>query len=196
MDLIIVNDEARIKTSWVADKFKRRHEAVLRLVRKYQDAFDELGGMITAPKRHGKGRPRQGYLLNYGQAMFLCSVLKNTPQALYLKKTFSQAFNSGNDLISKVKAAFSGFDFDDIDCRYVYAAQDQDGNLKIGISNNPDRRIRELNIGNAQELRLVYINEAQNPRYQDESELHKAAAPYLISGEWFTQEARRVLIEQ
>ena len=191
-NLIIIENESRIKTSLISQGFGRRHEQIVRLIKKYDAEFKELGSIIISPI-NGQGRPLQDFLLNQGQVMFLSSLLKNTKVSLAFKKTLSQAFNSNVDLLRKIKKALENFDFDDTECRYVYAAQDQDGNLKIGISNNPERRLKELNIGNACKLKLVYIKEASLPGYQDETLLHQAAIQRRIKGEWFKKEAIEVL---
>lgn len=50
-----------------------------------------------------------------------------------------------------------------------------------------------MNTGNAQELKLVYIQEAKNAGYLDESLAHKEVKQFHIKGEWFTEEAMEVL---
>lgn len=192
-ELIILDDGGRISTALIADGFGRRHERISYLIRKYKSEFEELGGIVMAPKIHGKGRPTQGILLNEGQTMFLSSLLKSSKTSLMFKKELCKSFNSAKNLLSKLKTALESFDFDDIECRYVYAAQDEKGNLKIGISNNPERRLKELNACNAGNLELVYLKETSLPRYQNETLLHGAAEQYHIGGEWFTEEAMEVL---
>ena len=193
-NLIIFGDESRISTSPIAKGFGRKHDQLIRLIRKYESDFKELGSIMPSPKIYGRGRPVEGILLNEGQTMFLSCLLKTSKATIKFKKILSQAFGDNSVILKKIKIALKNFDFDDVGCRYVYAAQDQDGNLKIGISNNPKRRIKELNTGNVQTLKLVYIKEAQNPRYQDEAAIHRAAAPHKIRGEWFTEEAQEALI--
>ena len=193
MDLVIVNNQPYLESLTVAKWFKRRHEGVLTHIRQYSKELQKIGGELKIEIKRTKGRPIKNYLLNYGQAMFLASVISSSPTGIEFKKLLCKSFQANTDWLQKIKRALENFDLDDIECRYVYAAQDQDGNLKIGISNNPERRLAELNIGNAQKLKLVYIKEAELPRYQDETQLHQAAAPYQINGEWFTEEAMEVL---
>lgn len=67
------------------------------------------------------------------------------------------------------------------------------GRLKIGISNNPEERIKNLNIGNADILKLVYVREAKGKGYSDETKLHKDCDQHHIHGEWFTSNALEIL---
>jgi predicted GIY-YIG superfamily endonuclease len=77
------------------------------------------------------------------------------------------------------------FDVDpEIDVKFIYIAKDESDRFKIGISNDPNRRIRELNVGNAEKIKLVAVAKANN-RFEDEAMLHHANADKRIKGEWF-----------
>ena len=80
------------------------------------------------------------------------------------------------------------------DCKsplFVYAMKEVGtGNIKIGISKDPQERLRQLQTGNSNELQLVAYREATNERFKDETEAHKANSQYRIRGEWFTSDAR------
>ena len=96
------------------------------------------------------------------------------------------------DLIKyeKIIEALKDFDFEEnLPNRFIYVAQDNAGNIKIGISKNPEKRIKDLNIGNASELTLIYSREAIKQGYQDEIELHKKCASFNLRSEWFSVEA-------
>lgn len=69
---------------------------------------------------------------------------------------------------------------------YVYAIGDESGNVKIGITNDPDRRLRDLSIGNASRLTLLSACNTNNARAA-ESEIHEAltAIGRHSRGEWF-----------
>ena len=56
------------------------------------------------------------------------------------------------------------------------------GYLKIGRANDCERRIRELQTGNALELRLIYVFKGMAWR---EYALHKELAKWRLEGEWF-----------
>ncbi|MBV5309658.1 GIY-YIG nuclease family protein [Chromatium okenii] len=78
---------------------------------------------------------------------------------------------------------------DDFPDAYVYAIRETNtGNIKLGISRNPESRLRQLQVANSGELELVAYRKAIN-RFQDEKNLHQLAADYRIHGEWFTAQA-------
>lgn len=57
-----------------------------------------------------------------------------------------------------------------------------DGPVKIGVTVDVRRRIEELQVGSAEELRLLV---ALPGTPEDESLLHKRFAAFHIRGEWF-----------
>ncbi len=68
---------------------------------------------------------------------------------------------------------------------YVYAIREvTTGNIKIGISANPESRLRQLQTGNSSKLELVTFIEAKD-RFKTEKELHLLNADKHIRGEWF-----------
>ena len=72
---------------------------------------------------------------------------------------------------------------------FVYAIKEADtGNVKIGISTNPYRRLQQLQTGNSSRLELVAMKEAVNG-YEDEQAAHLANMQYHIHNEWFTAPA-------
>lgn len=68
----------------------------------------------------------------------------------------------------------------------IYVAKSRN-EYKIGVSVNPERRMKQLRTGNP-DIQLIYesINVA-NP-YKIEHALHKIYSPYNVGGEWFSNE--------
>ena len=72
---------------------------------------------------------------------------------------------------------------------FVYAIKEADtGNVKIGISTNPYRRLQQLQTGNSSRLELVAMKEAVNG-YEDEKSAHLTNKRYHIHSEWFSEQA-------
>jgi len=70
--------------------------------------------------------------------------------------------------------------------RFVYVAVEAEtGNYKVGISIDPERRVKELNIGNPRELSLVKVFLAAEDGYLSETQAHKRLAEHHIRSEWF-----------
>ncbi len=166
------------------------HRAIKKLVVKYKADFEELGPVEIFISTSGskRGRHWEEYMLNFGQIALAVSLLTNSRRNVSLTKGIIKK----NDIVSVLKA-LSSFDNDNIDVKFVYATVDSQGRVKIGISNNPERRIKELNIGNADDLTLIYSKRAGLPKHQSETTLHKECSRFRIRGEWFAQEVKEVL---
>lgn len=68
---------------------------------------------------------------------------------------------------------------------YVYLIKNtEDSYYKIGVSNNPNKRIKELNTGNSSILELVTVYETDIP-YKIEKILHKRYSYLRKHNEWF-----------
>lgn len=102
--------------------------------------------------------------------------------------------------IDQILKAFENFHVDDeivdamkqtynVNKLYVYAIKEEStGNIKIGISANPSRRLEQLQTGNSSSLTLVAVKEAVNG-YADEAQLHLTNSAYHVRGEWFSGQA-------
>lgn len=74
---------------------------------------------------------------------------------------------------------------DDLPDMWVYAIREEaTGNIKLGISKDPERRLQQLQTANSSKLVLVATRKAVN-RFADERMLHLDAAGHAIRGEWF-----------
>ena len=86
--------------------------------------------------------------------------------------------------------ALDDFDVpDDLPDMYVYAIREAEtGRIKIGISKDPAERLKQLQVGNSQELELIAYKKAGN-RFSDERAAHLINSDSHIRGEWFEAEA-------
>lgn len=86
----------------------------------------------------------------------------------------------------KVINALNDFEVpDDLPEMYVYYIQNKSTlNVKIGISRDPQKRLKQLQVGCDGELVLLGYKRAEN-RFCDESIEHKTYSANHIHGEWF-----------
>jgi hypothetical protein len=78
------------------------------------------------------------------------------------------------------------------DPTFIYFIQSgEDGPIKIGFSNRPDRRLPELQTGNPRELILRHVIPGDT---SVERQLHARFEPARIRGEWFGREYLPVII--
>lgn len=68
---------------------------------------------------------------------------------------------------------------------FVYLIQNlETSKYKIGVSKNPQKRIKQLQTGSGEELKLISVYETENAR-KIESALHNKFLMYKTNGEWF-----------
>jgi hypothetical protein len=80
----------------------------------------------------------------------------------------------------------------DADMHLYVIRETESGRVKIGISRDPERRLRELQVGNSQKLEILATRKAYNG-FADETLLHKTFSADQIRGEWFSSNARAAL---
>ena len=108
-----------------------------------------------------------------------------------------------DEIISRVKgakeviAALEDFEIpENLPTMYVYAIRNNHtGRIKLGISENPERRLKELQIGNDCELELLAYREAAN-RFKDEKAIHDKHQHLRVRGEWFAPVAYAVTADE
>jgi len=137
-------DVARAGSYLLAQGLDREHDNVRKLIEKYREDFEDFSDLKTRQLKSTGGRKATEYLLTLDQVTFFFSLIRNNKHTI---KLFTEIIKAGN--IVKVMAMLNSFDSDDINVRYVYVMQDSMGNLKIGISNDPERRLSEINANNS-----------------------------------------------
>lgn len=100
---------------------------------------------------------------------------------------------------SDLQAVLSALDAFDVpeECAdmYVYAIRNTTtGGIKLGISRNPEQRLKQLQTGNDCALQLVAYRKAEN-RFQDEAALQHEHSSAHIRGEWFDQSAASAIAQ-
>lgn len=101
------------------------------------------------------------------------------------KELIDPILNSVSGLDNILKALNSFEVPEDLPDMYVYAIRNNTtGNIKLGISKNPENRLKQLQTGNDCELELIATSKAVN-KFSDEVFLHKKYKDFNIRGEWF-----------
>jgi hypothetical protein len=67
---------------------------------------------------------------------------------------------------------------------FIYAIKDESSRVKLGMADNVDKRLRELQTGNAEVLTIMYLWPVDNMR-KAEAAVHTIFSAYRIRGEWF-----------
>lgn len=92
--VVIHNNELRAGTWLIAQGFGRRHNEVVKIVKKYQLDFEELSALKADNFRPnpGAGPPVKQYLLTEPQTAFLGMLFKNNEQVVKFKKKLIKEF--------------------------------------------------------------------------------------------------------
>lgn len=72
---------------------------------------------------------------------------------------------------------------------YIYFITDGIGHIKIGVTDAPERRIKQLQTGNANFLEIIFQIETDSMEeaYEVEALLHEMFSDNRINGEWFEE---------
>jgi len=183
--------EPRVKTWDLWRGFGYKEHRMLKLViSKNIGLFEEKGELKSfSQKKNITGRPDESYYLNFEQFLLLVSLTKHTPNNKTIKiKVINELINGFKDatffaIIELIKS----FDAEELECdKYVYVAKEQvSGRYKIGISKNPEQRIKQLNTGNPEQLILIHSYLATEQKYQSEVLAHSLFNQDRLKGEWF-----------
>ena len=122
------------------------------------------------------------YAMYLGGNVIKSAIIERIGEIDQILKAFEN-FHVDEEIVDAMKQTYN------VNKLYVYAIkEDSTGNIKIGISANPRRRLEQLQTGNSSALTLVAVKEAVNG-YADEAKLHLTNAAYHVRGEWFSGQA-------
>jgi predicted GIY-YIG superfamily endonuclease len=165
------NAERLIECRDIANMIGISNDSLKQLVARQEVEIEKQETIST------KGRPQE---LNYFTIPNAALIIACSRASASVKNEALKALKS-----ESLYELIMNFDVDpEIDVKFIYIAKDESDRFKIGISNDPNRRIRELNVGNAEKIKLVAVAKANN-RFEDEAMLHHANADKRIKGEWF-----------
>lgn len=116
-------------------------------------------------------------------------MVKNSPDTVRIKTAITQSVISSFSKASIFAALdiIKNLDVDDVEAdRFVYVARESvSGRYKIGISKNPEARVKQLNTGNPEKLILVHAYLATEQKNISEKLAHSLFDTSRLKGEWF-----------
>ncbi|MBU2729713.1 antA/AntB antirepressor family protein [Acidithiobacillus caldus] len=173
-------DVGKVFAAWIQERIKQH-----RLV---ENIDFSISTCSAGGKGSAGGRPKTEYHLSLKSAIFIVAQEKNSRPLVVQKFIESvQDVCALWDAIRNIELP------EDIPHpMYVYAIKNPDtGNIKIGISKDPEARLKQLRVGNDADLRLVLVEKIEAPdRFQDERFAHLKNQYLRIRGEWFRSGAR------
>jgi hypothetical protein len=128
------------------------------------------------------GRPEEPYEMDPASAVYVIASL--TSQGQKRKQVIAKAVSAMTDFQSLLDAV-AAIDLAECPGKKIYfAVEEETGRVKIGISCNPERRVKELSVGNPNTLRIVMSYDAEDG-FREERRLHDLFSANRIRGEWF-----------
>lgn len=187
MELMNVKNGLTMTSREIAELTGKRHSGIMRDIRNMLDSIGE-GYELSVNKSMYKGISGQQYV-QYELDIFAAATLVSG----YSSEARYEIIKRAGEVA--VREALQNVDFDSVDPdMFVYAMREVDtGKIKIGISRDPQRRMRQLQTGNSSKLELIALQPAIDG-YEDERVAHLKAKHLQIHGEWYEPEAIEVLI--
>lgn len=79
---------------------------------------------------------------------------------------------------------------------YIISPDNNPNLCKIGLSKNPEKRLKQLQTGNAEKLVLKYTKEIAETKVKTmEKTIHQTLRLYKESGEWFSISVDNAILE-
>lgn len=69
---------------------------------------------------------------------------------------------------------------------FVYLIINSSGRVKIGSSDNPQKRLKQLQTGNSDKLKLLHVIRCNRPSWQVERRIQSWFLNHRQEGEWFS----------
>lgn len=177
-ELMIINKEASITSLDVAELLGSRHDAVKRSIGRTSRSL-ELDGVKEKYLKNHLGQTITFYEFTDISSLMVV-VARIRPEAMthiaaYIEDRFS------------IHEALKDFDYSELrpDQKLYVIRNTETGNYKVGISSDPERRLKDLQTGNDCKLELIYTSNGGKTK-RDERDQHLIDSANNIRGEWFT----------
>jgi len=173
----------------IADKFEVRHKDVIRKIENLVEK--DVNHRLTFKESfyiNSQNKKQKMYEMDISGFLFLCLVFKTTETSIEKKITIVDEVSKQIKDATAIAEAIQSIDVDieTKDPLYIYVIVEKySRRYKIGISKNPQERIKQLQTGNPEPLELVMYYEAKN-RFITEKELHEENKDNRLQGEWFS----------
>ena len=178
----ITNNALTMSSREIAELVESRHDSVKRTIERLSEKGVVSFATSVETSHEGAGaRSVEVYRVNKRDSFVV--VAKVSPQ--HIGKVID-AWGRTQQSLDELLAALDAFDVpEECSDMYVYAIQNTTtGNIKLGISRNPEQRLKQLQTGNDCTLKLVAYKKAKN-KFKDETTLHYNYSSAHVRGEWF-----------
>lgn len=178
----------------IAKTFEKNHKEILRLIDLKLNSKEERVAQFCATNiketlylANDNRYHRQFELTEEGFSFIALGLTGSKADIFKIEyiKAFSKMKKGIQDMF-KVKLIESILPQDNRLRQYVYIIENVDnGAIKIGVGNNPEKRLKQLQTGSVSELELVYTSYLCSNAFEIEKIVHKKFEKYHIRGEWY-----------
>lgn len=187
------NGTATTTSRKIAEVFGKSHKEVLRLI---DDKFKSTSESAQFCADHiieniyidSRNRQQREYELDEQGFSYIALGLTGY-KADEFKIKYINAFSKMRQALQKMVAARIVEDVLPQDSRnrqYVYVIENtNNGAVKIGVAHDPEARLKQLQTGSVDELRIAYTSYLCSNAFQVESFMHQYFADCHIRGEWY-----------
>lgn len=190
--VIFQSDDAYINATQIAKAFGKKPETYLKteVTKEYISSLESHLGSTKGSlvRTHKGGTGNGGTWIHPSLAQSFARWL-NKDFGFWLDLKLCEIMKS-SDVMNTLNELISNLDVDDVEPdRYVYVAKESiSGRFKIGISKNPEQRIKNLNTGNPEKLILIHSYLATEQKNQSEAIAHALYSSNRLYGEWFDKD--------
>lgn len=195
------NGTATTTSRKIAEVFGKSHKEVLRLI---DDKFKSTAESAQFCADHiieniyinSRNRQQREYELDEQGFSYIALGLTGY-KADEFKIKYINAFSKMRQALQKMVAARIVEDVLPQDSRnrqYVYVIENtNNGAVKIGVAHDPEARLKQLQTGSVDELRIAYTSYLCSNAFQVESFMHQHFADSHIRGEWYQADVGEVV---
>ncbi len=182
----LVIQSPQITSLDIAEMTGVRHDNVKSVIKRFIDVgYVKNAVLKETPNASKNGVIPKVYIFtgDQGERDSYVAIARISPQHI---GNIIDAWGRTKKTLANIITALEQFDVPAEFCgMHVYAIVEKDtGNVKIGISADPERRLKELQTANSSELVLVATMPAID-RFKSETRAHLLNADNHIRGEWF-----------
>jgi predicted GIY-YIG superfamily endonuclease len=185
-----LENELVISHKIIAQQTENKEKSVLDLITRNLKELEEFGNVkfrvASNEAKNFNPKPEKIYYLNKKQTIFLLLIMKIPTKLSVLFAKYGEPFQALEEYSKFQKELIKTF---------VYIIQFDNGNLKIGFSSNPTKRLRSLETqsGNLIVKRFLLKFDSKKEALAQEKNLHKQFAEFRTQGEYFNIDFEEVV---
>ena len=188
------NGKPTTKSTTIAKIFDKKHKHILDIIdnklKSNNKSIADFSAMnfIQTEYLSENGQIYREYEMTEDGFNFIALGFTGEKAEIY-KIKYIQAFSKMKEYIInmfKARLIENVLPQDNRNRQFVYIIENVDnGAIKIGVGNNPEKRLNQLQTGSVSELALVYTSYICSNAFEIENKVHKYFKDFHIRGEWY-----------